>query len=256
MKESFPNPSNEQYKEVADLPEEQREKYVDIKTEGSTEPGFVEKSAVENDKKATIAARFMRVPGEYILHNEAEKFDGERDKTLKELDKIIESPDFKSNDFKTYMEVTLDAENAVEFSPFKKELCDSEEVMRKYIKIKGGGTVMHKMSDRLKNDKSFIIELLNTDVRSGEVGAEIGWLPDNMRSDPDIIMAAMKTAPVEAFSCAPDAKRNDLDFISTTLDAIERVYKPDMRLAAMNSLLGMIDPALAKDILEKRDLAK
>ncbi|MBI4086300.1 MAG: DUF4116 domain-containing protein [Candidatus Liptonbacteria bacterium] len=256
MKESYFNPGQPEYKELADLPEDQRANYVEVEGGGLIKKGFVEKSAADNDKKTAIAARFAKNSEEYILRGEADKFDKVRDRALKELDYALTSEKIKSPFTQVRNDVALPARNAVEFSPYRKELFDSEEVVRKYAGVIGAHLVFGEMSERLKNNKQFVLELLNT---TGEgfkyVGGGISELPGNMSSDKDIIMAAMRTDPIAAFSHASETERNDLDFIATTLDVIdEQKYSPHTGFNALNEILRMADPALAKDILEKREL--
>lgn len=249
MSEFF-DPNQPRYKKVGDLPKEEQGGYKDI--EGG---GFVRNSAVENDKMAEIATRFMRVAGEDIVRTEAESFDKARSRALGVLKKIADSKKFKQGGFRQTLESYVDARDEIQLSPFKKELCDSEEVVREYARIRYGSAI-HEMSDRLKNDKTFVLELLNSlGGEEGEIGNGIGWLPDNLAQDMDVIMAAMKTAPVEAFSFVPQNKRNDLDFIITTLTTIEKHYKPNMRQVAMNAMLELVGPETRKNILEKIRIA-
>ena len=97
MKEQF-NPSSEKYKEVADLPEAEREKYAvaegNISTGGRIhETGFVKKEAFEEHQLAELAAILNK--GEEkardILQSQAEGYNNVRERIRKDIQGFLEN---------------------------------------------------------------------------------------------------------------------------------------------------------------------
>jgi hypothetical protein len=217
--------------------------------------------ATEATEFAALAARF-RGQGETaldVLHADAEKINKERDRALRALDELINSDAFRlmsgaspASDRErglAFLDVRNGVDRILNNSPWRSELLDSEEVARKLITLRGDAA-FRSLSPRLKNDTQFIVEQLTSDTAHDEIGAGIDYLPEQVYSHPDVVDAAMRTAPGIAFNHASAELRNQYAFINQTLDTIERLSETK-GIGWADAQKRIVFSSLSSDLQEK-----
>lgn len=159
--------------------------------------GFIKKEAADEAKIAQIASLLEKngLTGKDFQHAEANDINAQRDKIIKILDEAIKQ---HQTDQHFYMDSILNPWDIIKHSKFSKEICDSEEVMLKYASI-GDAMAFEDFSDRLKNDKQFILKALSQEnagekehnAKPGHISSALEHLPQ-WRGNKEVVLAAIR----------------------------------------------------------------
>ena len=220
--ESF-DPRNRKYNKVQDLPKAKQKGFVD--TEGG---GFIKKEAADEARIAQIASLLEDngLRGKDFQHAEANDINEERDNIIRILDKAIKQDQTGG---KWNVDSILNIWDIIKCSKFSKEICDSEEVMLKYASV-GGSMAFEDFSDRLKNNKQFILKVLSQKnageeegkARPGHISSVLEYL-SQWCGDKEVVLAAIRKN-YYSFFYASDELRNEPDVFLEAYQGIPEGY--------------------------------
>ncbi|HLM84226.1 MAG TPA: DUF4116 domain-containing protein [Candidatus Bathyarchaeia archaeon] len=198
------NPSDPRYKEVGDLPEEQRENFVDVES-----GGFARKEAEEKYREARSIAEFVN---------------SMRSVRLK---KIIEDVEILHLcDYDDREKITSDVQRAMEVKLTAADILHAEGVkydVDKPITMKGeflrqGYWDLERASEDLRADKDIVMTAISECVRAGRNFFSLDLASEELRADKDVVLASFG-ASSDNFRYASENLRGDKEVVLAAIRA-------------------------------------